>query len=173
MTPSVSPVFQLVTNDATELLRRDVSLPAGALRYTHPGLRGLFGGIWRSGRIYHVAGAGCCFGPEIFYSFGADEREAQEAYGRERAVVMAEEADAARRAFAFATPLAESFGGQADLRLVRRVGDRHVVHLFLPAAAVMARFRPHEWFAFWKEQDALFRSQPKAVEPSEKDECAA
>ena len=157
MSNSLLSRSKLITNDAVELLRRDVRLPAEALRYTHPGMRGLFGGIWRTGRTYAVDDLGFCFGPEIFFLFGADEREAQEAFDRPRAEVRASEAVAAREAFAFLEPLAREFGGEAELQLVDHAGDRHIVQAFIPTKPVLGRFRPHEWFSYWKDKDAEFR----------------
>jgi hypothetical protein len=159
MSNSLLSRSKLITNDAVELLRHDVRLPAEALRYTHPGMRGLFGGIWRTGRTYLVEELGCCFGPEIFFLFGADEREAREAFDRPRADVRASEAAAAREAFAFMKPLAREFGGEAELQLVEHAGDRHIARAFLPMKRVVERFRPHEWFLYWKDKDAEFRER--------------
>ncbi len=162
MSNSLLSRSKLITNDAVELLRRDVRLPAEALRYTHPGIRGLFGGVWRTGRTYVVDELGYCFGPEIFFLFGADEREAQEAFERPRAEVRAREAAAAREALSFLEPLAREFGGEAELQLVEDAGDRHIVQAFIPMKRAMERFRPHEWFLYWKDKDAQFRERRRA-----------
>lgn len=159
MSNSLLSRSKLITNDAVELLRRDIRLPAEALRYTHPGIRGLFGGVWRTGRTYAVEGLGCCFGPELFFLFGADDRESQEAFECPREELRASEADAARAAFAFLRPLAREFGGEAELQIVEHAGDRHIVQAFIPMKPVLARFRPHEWFQYWKDKDAEFRQR--------------
>lgn len=172
MSKTTLPSFQLITNDDAALLHRDARLPENALRYTCPGLRGLLGGVWRSGRTYEVEGLGLCFGPEIFYLFGADDAETRDAFDLPREVVMASEAASARAAHAFVSPIARSLQGEAHLGLVQQEGDRHLLQIFVPMSVAMERFRPHEWFAFWKERDAEFRAAVRAG-PAEKTTRAA
>ena len=164
MNPINPPAFQLLTNDRVELLHPSSRLPGEALRYARPGMRGLFGGIWRTGRTFLRRDLGACFGPEIFYAFGENDREAQAAFETSRAVMMEREAEAAKAAFAFAQPTAARFGGDAHLTLIEDEGDRHLLQLFLPMQNVMDQLSPKGWFDLWTDLDREFRAPNKAVE---------
>lgn len=155
------PPYTLLTNDNVEPLRRELQLRGEALRFTHPGYRGLFGGIWRMGRTYFTHRYGACLGPEVFYPVGATCRESREA-------------QLAWEALRFVEPIADEFGGAAFLDRVERTGDRHVLHVFLPVPAVLQRFTPRDWFLFWRIQDAKFHAIRKRQDRREAlvDSCA-
>lgn len=168
------PPYTLLTNDNVEPLRRELQLRGEALRFTHPGYRGLFGGIWRMGRTYFTHRYGACLGPEVFYPVGATCRESRAAFGDSRAMVIAREAQLAWEALRFVEPIADEFGGAAFLDRVERTGDRHVLHVFLPVPAVLQRFTPRDWFLFWRIQDAKFHAIRKRQDRREAlvDSCA-
>ncbi|HTO03435.1 MAG TPA: hypothetical protein VL069_07025 [Opitutus sp.] len=163
MHTSNPPAYQLLTNDQVELIHRNVQLPGEALRYTRPGMRGLFGGIWRIGRTFLRRDLGNCFGPEIFYVFGENDREAEAAFETSRAVIMQREAEVAKAAFAHAQPTAARFGGDAFLTLIEDEGDRHLLQLFIPMENVMGQISPKEWFDLWSNLDVEFRGANKAA----------
>lgn len=150
------PAFVLLTNDNVESVHRELRLQGEALWYTHHGYRGLFGGIWRTGRTYFVPELGVCLGPEVFYPIGADDHEARAAFGDSRTNILAREARVARAALTFVEPTVRELGGAAFLAVAERDADRHVLHVFLPIAAVQSRFTPREWFLFWRQQNAQF-----------------
>lgn len=163
MKPRGIPPFTVLTDDNVEPLHRELRVCGEALRYTHYGYRGLFGGIWRMGRTYFTHRFGTCVGPEVFYPVGATPRESRAAFGRSRAAVIAQEARIARAAFGFVEPIASALGGAAFLEFADRAGDRHVLHVFLPVAAVASRFTPRDWFLFWRIQDSKFHAARNAV----------
>lgn len=150
------PPFVLLTNDNVESVHRELRLQGEALWYTHHGYRGLFGGIWRTGRTFFTPKLSVCLGPEVFYPVGADDREALGAFGDSRASVLAREARVARAALEFVQPIARELRGDAFLELADRHADRHVLQVFLPISAVQERFTPREWFLFWRQQNAQF-----------------
>ncbi len=161
------PSYHLYTNDRGELLRPEAQRLGAALRYTDPRFRGLFGGIWRAGRIYETQEFGPSFGPEIYYSVGRNDEESWAAFGEPRKTVYEREADVAQRAFDYVFPIAKSFEGRAYLSLAGRSTDTHRLHVFMPTRTVMRRFTPAEWFAFWKDHDSAFKAQLSASEPHE------
>lgn len=161
--PSLLPL----TNDDVELLQPGMRVPSEALRYTCHGCRGLFGGIWRTGRVHQVPGLGICLGPEIFYPVGATSRESMAAFGQPREKVAAAQARVARAAGRFAAPLVREIGGEVRLVLAGKAGDRHTLHLLLPAGRVTGRFTPRTWFLFWRMQDDKFQAmQSRAPRPA-------
>ena len=97
----------------------------------------------------------------MFYSIGADDDESWAVFGEPRKVVFAREAETARNAFEFVQPIVDRFEGQAYLQLARGSEHAHLLHVFLPARTVMRRFTPPEWFAFWKQQDAVFNMRSR------------
>lgn len=155
------PSYLLLTNDEVEPVHHDLRLGADALRFTHFGFRGLFGGIWRMGRTFFHPELGPCLGPEVFYPVGATTREARAAFGLGRSAVYEREARLAQAAHRFVTPVAQKFGGVACLGLADRAGDRHVVHTFLPTTVVRTQFTPRSWFLFWRQKDAEFHESIK------------
>ena len=150
------PGYILLTNDEVAPVHEDLCLRGDALRFTHFGYRGLFGGIWRMGRTFFHPGLGPCLGPEVFYPVGGSPRETRAAFGLGRSAVYEREARLAQAAHRFVTPVAHKLGGEACLGLAQRTGDRHVVHVFLPTKVVRAQFTPRAWFLFWQQQDAEF-----------------
>lgn len=164
MNTSNPPVYRLLTNDSVELVHSYPQLPVEALSYTRPGMRGLFGGIWRTGRTFLRRDLGACFGPEIFYAFGENDREAQAAFETSRVEMMEREAEVAKAAFAHAQPTAARFGGDAFLSLIKDEGDRHLLQLFIPMQNIIDQLSPKEWFDLWKELDLEFRAPNKAAE---------
>lgn len=156
--PTAIPPYTLLTNDNGEPLHRELQLRGEALRFIHHGYRGLFGGIWRMGRMYFTHRFGACLGPEVCYPVGAAFREGRAASGESRAEIFAREAQVASDARRFVEPIAAEFGGGVFLDLVERSGDRHVLHVFLPASIVAARFTPRSWFLFWRIQDEKFHA---------------
>ena len=164
MQTSTPPAYRLLTNDSVEVVHANAALPGEALRYARPGMRGLFGGIWRTGRTFLRRDLGACFGPEIFYAFGENEREAQAAFETSRAAMMEREAAVAKAAFAHVQPTAARFGGDAFLSLIKDEGDRHLLQLFIPVQNVMDQLSPKEWFDLWKDLDLAFRAPNKVAE---------
>lgn len=150
------PPFVLLTNDHVELVHRELRLQGEALWYTHHGYRGLFGGIWRTGRTFFTPEFGACLGPEVFYPVGANDQEALAAFGQSRTSVIARESRVARAALAFVEPIARELHGAAFLELAERNTDRHVLHVFLPISSVQERFTSRDWFLFWRQQNAKF-----------------
>lgn len=157
------PPYDLYTNDQAELLRPEAKHLGVALRYTDHRFRGLFGGIWRAGRIYDTRDLGPCFGPEVFYLIGEDDEESWSAFGEPRQAMFDREAEAARDAFEFVYPIAEAFEGRAYLQLARRSDHAHRLHVFMPTRTVLRRFTPSEWFTFWKQQDGAFKARARLV----------
>lgn len=163
MNTSNPPSYRLLTNDSVELVQPNSPFPVEALSYTRPGMRGLFGGIWRTGRTFLRRDLGACFGPEIFYAFGENDREAQAAFETSRAVMMEREAEVAKAAFAHVQPTAARFGGDAFLTLIEDEGDRHLLQVFIPMQNVIEQLSSKEWFDLWKNLDLEFRGRTKAV----------
>ena len=162
MHASPPPSHRLLTNDNVELVARNFQLPVEALRYTYPGMRGLFGGIWRTGRTFLRPDLGCCFGPEIFYVVGETDNEAQAAFETSRATMMEREANVARAALSYAQPTAVEFGGDAFLSLAQDEDDRHLLQVFIPMQNIIDRLSPKEWFGLWKDRDLEFRRRNRA-----------
>ncbi len=162
------PSTHLLTNDQAEVIVRHPPLPSAALRYTHFGFRGLFGGIWRLGRTFYDEELGLCFGPEVFYHVGSSDAEAMDAYEMNRETRHAVERQVVEAAFQFARSRVASFGGEARLHLAGPTSDRHILLLLSPIDAVMSRFTPSEWFAFWKGADVAFlrRGEDNAEPPT-------
>jgi hypothetical protein len=158
------PPHYLYTNDQAELLRPEATRLGVALRYTDHRFRGLFGGIWRAGRIYGALDFGPCLGPEVFYSIGEDDEESWSAFGESRQTMFQREAEVVRDAFEFVHPIAESFEGRAYLQLARRSDNAHRLQVFLPTRTVLRRFTPGEWFRFWKQQDAAFHARTRRAD---------
>lgn len=150
------PSYLLLTNDEVEPVHDDVRICGDALRFTHFGYRGLFGGIWRMGRTFFHPELGPCLGPEVFYPVGATTKESRAAFSLSRSAVYEREAQLAQAAHRFVTPIAQKLTGIACLGLANRTGDRHVVHAFLPTKVVRSQFTPRSWFLFWQQKDAEF-----------------